>query len=184
MQYDKWFLINTPVEPVERSDKVKTRGDDLENRTASYLNWAKKKGYIDDYFWAKRDNCNNGIDFIIYGPFGTLYMDAVAQGRNGSIIEKIVAKCMKYIFKYNCNHIYMLLPYCSLNSTVVRCLDRIEKTEECKIHKLDWLAFTEIIEGKVDPYTREPYVVGKDGVRETPPATVLLNKFFKFKNKK
>ena len=156
--------------------QISKRADDLEERIANYLTSQQI-----NYHWSKRDNGNRGIDFIISTVTDVMYMDAIAQGVNGSIIEKLPTKCYKYIIKYGLTgkDIYMLLPYCNINQVVADHLELLEKALNCNIHILDWNDFTYIINGGTYKI-RKPYVVGKNGVARKTPNDMILNKFFKY----
>ena len=80
------------------------RGSELEERVGNTLD-NLKIGY--------KYTPNNGIDYIIQKPDGTIiYMDCVSTGVTGSIDEKIPTKIDKYVKKYGLQGgaIYILDP--------------------------------------------------------------------------
>ena len=147
------------------------RGSELENRVCNTLD-ALKFGY--------KYTPNNGIDFIIQKPDGTIiYMDCVSTGVTGSIDEKIPTKIDKYVKKYGLQggEIYILHPYSGLNEVVMEGIDTMERTHRIKVYILDWFDFEELLR---DDYRPSKKQVSTNTSRFAVPDTNAIRTFFDF----
>ena len=147
------------------------RGSELEERVGNTLD-NLKIGY--------KYTPNNGIDYIIQKPDGTIiYMDCVSTGVTGSIDEKIPTKIDKYVKKYGLQGgaIYILHPYSGLNEVVMESIRSMERLHDIEVHILDWYEFEELMDGNFRPTKKQ---ISTNASKFAVPNTNAIRAFFDF----
>ena len=77
------------------------------------------------------------IDFRIFFPQGTMYLDAKAERVPGSVQEKLIHTPIKYWLKYNYDEMFILLPYSKLQESVATHLNMQDEKFGIQTHIID-----------------------------------------------
>jgi hypothetical protein len=81
------------------------------------------------------------IDFRIFFPQGTMYLDAKAESVPGSVNEKLVHTPIKYWLKYKYDEMFILLPYSKLQESVATHLNLQDNKFGIQTHIIDLVEF-------------------------------------------
>jgi len=81
------------------------------------------------------------IDFRIFFPQGTMYLDAKAESVPGSVNEKLVHTPIKYWLKYKYDEMFILLPYSKLQESVATHLNLQDSKFGIQTHIIDLVEF-------------------------------------------
>ena len=88
------------------------------------------------------------IDFRIFFPQRTMYLDAKAERVPGSVNEKLVHTPIKYWLKYNYDEMFILLPYSKLQSTVATHLTMQDEKFGIQTNIIDLIELEWMLENK------------------------------------
>lgn len=121
------------------------------------------------------------IDFRIFFPQGTMYLDAKAESVPGSVNEKLVHTPIKYWLKYNYDEMFILLPYSKLQDTVATHLNMQDEKFGIQTHIIDLIELEWMLENKKFIQYKPHKGTNRKRNNLVPTQYESVTKFFNFK---
>lgn len=157
------------------NENITKNGDGLEDKVEALC-----KKYDIPYVRSKKGP-KATIDFRIFFPQGTMYLDCKAESVPGSVNEKLVHTPIKYWLDYNYDEMFILLPYSKLQDTVATHLNMQDEKFGIQTHIIDLIELEWMLENKKFIQYKSHKGTNRKRNKLVPTQYETVSKFLKFK---